>query len=234
MSYNNETLKLRLPTGRPLTPKEHDENWSKIATMLDRIQTEFEIRMPTPRSIPGVNYTGKAHMIAIYSGSEADIPDGWQLSDGTNGTVDLRSKFVAGSDGSTYSGTPNDGGFTATAQGGQHTAPDHRHSNPNVDGHALLITEIPEHQHSSFDGTQLWISRTERGKADTDTPTNNVGRNELGAFTPNSGKAGGGASPPAADPHSHTQGNTGLAGGHDNRPSYYALCYIAFIDKQHS
>lgn len=32
----------------------------------------------------------------IWSGSESDIPDGWALCNGTNGTPDLSDKFVIG------------------------------------------------------------------------------------------------------------------------------------------
>src|SRR5690606_15095281 len=32
----------------------------------------------------------------LYSGSIANIPTGWQLCDGTNGTPDLRGKFIVG------------------------------------------------------------------------------------------------------------------------------------------
>jgi len=40
--------------------------------------------------------------IVIWSGSTLDIPSGWQLCDGTNGTPDLRNRFVVGA-GNTYS-----------------------------------------------------------------------------------------------------------------------------------
>jgi len=39
--------------------------------------------------------------IAAWYGSIADIPSGWQLCDGTNGTPDLRDRFLAGA-GDTY------------------------------------------------------------------------------------------------------------------------------------
>lgn len=35
-------------------------------------------------------------MILMWSGSIASVPDGWQFCDGTNGTPDLRDRFVAG------------------------------------------------------------------------------------------------------------------------------------------
>lgn len=34
--------------------------------------------------------------VMIWYGNVADIPEGWQLADGTNGTPDLRGKFVMG------------------------------------------------------------------------------------------------------------------------------------------
>lgn len=38
-------------------------------------------------------------MIVLWSGAVIDIPDGWQLCDGTNGTPDLQDKFVPGAGG---------------------------------------------------------------------------------------------------------------------------------------
>ncbi len=40
-------------------------------------------------------------MIILWSGAIVDIPDGWHLCDGTNGTPDLRDKWVCGA-GSIY------------------------------------------------------------------------------------------------------------------------------------
>lgn len=34
--------------------------------------------------------------IIIWSGAVVDIPNGWQLCDGTNGTPDLRNRFIVG------------------------------------------------------------------------------------------------------------------------------------------
>jgi len=52
-----------------------------------------------------------AGTIQIWSGSLGTIPNGWQLCDGTNGSPDLRDRFVAGA-GSTYA--PDDTGGSAT------------------------------------------------------------------------------------------------------------------------
>lgn len=40
-------------------------------------------------------------IICLWEGAIVDIPAGWQLCDGTNGTPDLRNKFVIGA-GDTY------------------------------------------------------------------------------------------------------------------------------------
>jgi len=64
--------------------------------------------------------------IAAWSGAIVDIPSGYQLCDGTNGTPDLRDKFVAGS-GTSYN--PGDSGGSvnhnhpATTDGHRHTLP---------------------------------------------------------------------------------------------------------------
>ena len=51
-------------------------------------------------------------MIMLWSGSIGSIPSGWYLCDGTNGTPDLRDRFVVGS-GNTYA-VGNTGGFTSS------------------------------------------------------------------------------------------------------------------------
>ena len=37
--------------------------------------------------------------IGMFSGAETDIPDGWALCNGENGTPDLRGRFVVGAGG---------------------------------------------------------------------------------------------------------------------------------------
>lgn len=62
-------------------------------------------------------------LICMWSGSE--IPKGWYLCDGTNGTPDLRDRFIVGA-GSEYS---------VGATGGEKE-------------HTLTIEEMPSHSHS--------------------------------------------------------------------------------------
>ena len=76
-----------------------------------------------------------AGIITMWSGSIADIPEGWVLCDGTNGTPDLRDRFVVGAtqDGSGVAKTSVKGSLMVS--GGEHE-------------HALSIAEMPSHTHS--------------------------------------------------------------------------------------
>jgi hypothetical protein len=72
-------------------------------------------------------------MISLWYGSIGSVPLGWYLCDGTNGTPDLRDKFVVGA-GSTYSVAATGGSANAIVVSHTHTAtstvtdPGHSHS----------------------------------------------------------------------------------------------------------
>lgn len=65
-------------------------------------------------------------LVAMWSGAAPAVPDGWALCDGSNGTPDLRGRFVLGA-GSSYS---------VGATGGEAT-------------HRLTSNEMPSHTHSA-------------------------------------------------------------------------------------
>jgi len=60
-------------------------------------------------------------MISLWYGSIGSVPLGWYLCDGTNGTPDLRDKFVVGA-GSTYSVAATGGSADAITVSHTHTA----------------------------------------------------------------------------------------------------------------
>ena len=62
-----------------------------------------------------------AGMISLWYGSIGSVPLGWYLCDGTNGTPDLRDKFVVGA-GSTYSVAATGGSKDAIVVSHTHTA----------------------------------------------------------------------------------------------------------------
>ena len=75
--------------------------------------------------------------ILIWSGSIASIPSGWVLCDGTNGTPNLRNRFVVGA-GSTYAVAATGGSADAVVVSHTHGAtssvsdPGHTHGLENV------------------------------------------------------------------------------------------------------
>jgi len=60
--------------------------------------------------------------IILWSGAIVDIPSGWFLCNGNNGTPDLRNRFVIGA-GDTYNPNDTGGAFSHnhTFTGGSHT-----------------------------------------------------------------------------------------------------------------
>lgn len=97
-------------------------------------------------SMPALSFTQK--MIMMYSGSIADVGvgplAGWQLCDGTNGTPDLRDKFVIGAGNKVVGTTPTQTSFDTTAGQGGH--------NHTVTGTAISIAQMPAHDHTPGTG----------------------------------------------------------------------------------
>ena len=85
-----------------------------------------------------------AGLITMWFGSSASVPGGWAVCDGTNGTPDLRDRFVIGA-GTTYANGATGGGSSyTTAAGG-----DHSHGGA-VGDTALTVGQLPAHSHRIF------------------------------------------------------------------------------------
>jgi len=80
-----------------------------------------------------VGTTIPAGMISLWYGAIGSVPAGWYLCDGSNGTPDLRDRFVVGA-GSTYSVSQTGGSTDAIVVSHTHTAtstvtdPGHNHT----------------------------------------------------------------------------------------------------------
>jgi hypothetical protein len=84
-----------------------------------------------------VDHTIPSGVICMWSGSIATIPSGWALCDGTNGTPDLRNRFVIAAGGNYDVGATGDGSipshthaFSATTN----STGSHSHVIPGVTG----------------------------------------------------------------------------------------------------
>lgn len=149
-----------------------------------------------------------AGVIVLWSGSIGSIPAGWVLCNGTNGTPDLRNRFIVGA-GSTYAVDATGGSTDAIVVSHTHTFS----GTTNTTG---------SHVHEQmFQNT-------------TDLPfvqSNGSGPLESGSF-PSSSSSGtfNVVETRSAGTHSHTYSGTtassGSSGTNANLPPYYALCYI--------
>jgi microcystin-dependent protein len=149
--------------------------------------------------------------IIMWSGSIASIPTGWVLCNGSNGSPDLRNRFVVGA-GSSYS--PSNTGGADTVSLSTANMPAHNHS---FSGSGTTST-AGNHRHGSVANPL-----TNDNGRDGDAGSNSTGINEYDKFGASTGYAG---------DHNHTvsisgtTGNTGSGTAHENRPPYYALAYI--------
>lgn len=169
--------------------------------------------------------------IHIWRRPLAEIPAGYQLCDGTNGTIDLRDKFIIGA-GSTYAVGATGGAATVTLTTAQ--LPVHTHS----DG-TLAAASGGSHTHGASTGgagahshTTATIRSQPGGPPATglsesesigESAADSVATNGVGDHAHSVTVSAGGA-------HTHdvtgATGETGSGEAHNNLPPYYALCFI--------
>ena len=153
--------------------------------------------------------------IIMWSGAANAIPQGWALCNGTNGTPDLRNRFIVGA-GDEYNPGNTGGGKSIT----------------------LTKAQMPSHNHggsaASAGSHHHWIEGTDaNGLSERQ-------RTIWGSTTVDMGYGGGSNSDPndvhwrghvntddqGGHSHSLSLANEGSSDPHENRPPYYALCYI--------
>lgn len=141
--------------------------------------------------------------IIIWSGAATAIPDGWLLCDGTNGTPDLRDRFVIGA-GSSYSVAANGGSKTKTLTTAN--LPSHSHGSGS-----LSTSSSGRHSHT-------WACQGGSEDISVDDGATEYRGTKFANVTSSDGQ------------HTHsvigTTGNAGSGTAFDIMPPYYALCYI--------
>lgn len=159
----------------------------------------------------------------MWGGLVSAIPSGWVLCNGTNGTPDLRDKFVKGAANGANPGAT--GGVT------QHThvltqPSDHpalTHSGATVGDHTAILAHthgltVQGGTSASTSGTHVMTSASTGGSARSITAGDAVGSSGTGAAMVH---AVGQAANHAVQ--SHSGGSAATSG---NEPPYYALCFI--------
>lgn len=160
--------------------------------------------------------------IIMWGGNVSEIPTGWSLCDGTNGTPDLRSRFVVG-----YN--PSEADYNAVGKVGgakdvtltEVQMPAHGHRTDLAGGHAhayadsyyiensnaIAGTRVPGTVVEILDGNYIGAERT-------DSDNNRIlYRNRI---TESVGQ------------HSHNVNTSGGGQPHENRPPFYTLAFIQF------
>ena len=169
-------------------------------------------------------------MIIIWSGSTANIPTGFVLCDGQNNTPDLRNRFVVGA-GNNYNPGDTGGADSVTlteAQMPQHNHgvndPQHNHG-VNDPQHNHGIND-PGHKHTTDDyvGRSGYAEPRNFGVG-TDGNANSSGDTNTKTTGITIQNAGTGVTIQNAGTGITIQ-NAGSGNSHENRPPYYALCYI--------
>jgi hypothetical protein len=154
----------------------------------------------------GAVVTFSAGMILMWSGTIATIPSGWYLCNGSNGTPDLRNKFIIGAFSdtsgvaySTITGSNTQTGGTKDAITVSHT-------------HTATVTD-PSHRHTATNYGSAQ-SGADNGGAPVMYPTgSSTGRDPLPSDYATTGI-------------SVTNSTTGSSGTDQNLPPYFALAFI--------
>lgn len=139
-------------------------------------------------------------VIAMWAGLVANIPAGWRLCDGTNGTPNLTDRFIKGT-----SGNPGATGGAATHTHAAHTG---------VIDHTHPITD-PGHEHVEQQNSATTGGLTGWGARDTSTNTA-----AATGYSTQSATTGITVNAPAGAVASLTHDSP------SHEPPYYALCFI--------
>jgi hypothetical protein len=134
--------------------------------------------------------------IILWSGSVASIPSGWALCNGSNGTPDLRNRFVVGA-GSTYAVNATGGSADAIVVSHTHTAT----SVVTDPGHLHAVKAVGYFHSDLGPGINMDGLSTSSPPQNTNTATTGI-------------------------TVATTNASTGSSGTNANLPPYYALAYI--------
>lgn len=139
-----------------------------------------------------------------FWGNIGDIPSGWQLCDGTNGTPDLQGMFVAGydPDDADHNAPGKQGGASKVSLTAEQNGPHFHKGSTTYDG---------RHSHTYQKSVE---GRGYETRAD-DNPHSTYESAETSTHFGHS--------------HGLTTTTEGKGEAHENRPKYYTMAWIAFV-----
>lgn len=159
--------------------------------------------------IKDINVAGPVPKGGIIMWSGTSIPAGWQLCDGTNGTPDLRERFIVGAGGDNSAVTG--GAYTVNSSGG----------NANKDI-TLTIDQMPKHRHNQFtkNGGIHSHKYNDQTVSREDVNGSNFNNQGINGVPDNQRTTEDGGE------HQHEIEFDGKDQPFDNRPPFYALAFI--------
>ena len=147
----------------------------------------------------------------MYNGSLANVGvgdwAGWALCDGSNGTPDLRDRFIIGAGNKVVGNKNNSVGLTTDVQGS------HTHT---ISGTALALSQIPSHNHGSITG---YMSHDHQHYISGYTDTHGGHQHPSGYAQTNVPDEGGWSYKAAG---TDTSAYTGVAGAHYHAINFYS------------
>lgn len=143
-----------------------------------------------------VGTTIPAGMISLWYGAIGSVPAGWYLCDGSNGTPDLRDRFVVGA-GSTYSVSQTGGSTDAIVVSHTHTATSTVTDAGHTHGFSSNVLANPGNIQQTGSGAFV---------GGTSLPATQTATTGITVAT--------------------TNASAGVSGTNANLPPYYALAYV--------
>lgn len=137
-------------------------------------------------------------MISLWYGATGSVPVGWYLCDGTNGTPDLRDRFIVGA-GNAYAVNATGGSADAIVVSHNHTAS----STSSVTDPGHLHTHLVAAGQAGYSANQSVGTVNGGSASNTSTATTGI---SVATTT--------------------TVASTGSSGTNANLPPYYALAYV--------
>lgn len=163
------------------------------AVLIQTLDNIYPILQNAPASAPAV----PSGCILLWSGSTGSIPAGWYLCNGSNGTPDLRDRFIVGA-GNSYAVNATGGTADAIVVSHTHTA-------------TSVVTD-PGHLHVM----DRYLGNV--GGSNTAYVGDNSGAGPASSQNTQSASTG--------ITVATTNASTGVSGTNANLPPYYALAYI--------
>lgn len=150
----------------------------------------------------GIERDPPTGLIVMWAGQLSDIPTGWALCDGNNGTPNLLDRFLQ----SVPSATTNPG-----STGGETTK-------------TLSVSQLPSHTHNHDSNTST--DGAHQHTFDVDYNLNEGGSDE--ALNYGSGTTSSDHKTDSKGDHTHSDavGSTGGTSSYDNRPTFFELAFI--------